>query len=193
MSKIATGKVFGIGLPKTGTVSLTHALKILGYSAIHQPLPGQIPGLEKTVALYDASCGTQLAWNDNYKQLDKFFPNSRFILTTRSLSSWLRSYETWSLGYPFTYYNIFGGPTYTEDFNREKLTKDFVEYHNSVEEYFKDRPNDLLIMDFSRGDAWKKLCKFLSKPIPKILFPHENKNKSGWKKLYNQLDREDNW
>ncbi len=127
-------KILGIGLAKTGTVSLTVALKILGYSAIHQPTPGHIPGLEKTVALYDASCGLQLSYDDNYKKLDKLFQNSKFILTTRSLNTWLRSYETWSLGFPFTYNNIFGGKTYVGNFDREKFSKEFVEYHDGVKE-----------------------------------------------------------
>ena len=48
-------KVFGIGLSKTGTTSLTSALGGLGYRAIHYP---PLPDLRRTLADYDAAADT---------------------------------------------------------------------------------------------------------------------------------------
>ena len=44
-------------------------------------------------------------------------------------------------------------------------------------EYFEERPNDLLIVNWENGDGWKELCDFLDVPIPNKRFPHINKNK----------------
>jgi hypothetical protein len=41
-------------------------------------------------------------------------------------------------------------------------------------EYFKDRPEDLLVIDFTKGEEWEKLCSFLRKDIPTEDFPHYN-------------------
>ncbi len=40
-----------------------------------------------------------------------------------------------------------------------------------VTEYFKNRPNDLLVMDITAGDGWDKLCPFLGVPVPQKSFP----------------------
>ncbi len=45
---------------------------------------------------------------------------------------------------------------------------------SQTREYFKGRPDDLLILDICGGDGWEKLCNFLSLPIPSVDFPFEN-------------------
>ena len=46
--------------------------------------------------------------------------------------------------------------------NRDNLMKNLVEEkekkYNLIKEYFKNRPNDLLIMDINEG--WEPLCSF---------------------------------
>ncbi len=59
--------------------------------------------------------------------------------------------------------------------NEKIYLKRYNDHNKEVVEYFKDRPNDFLIMDFSNGDGWEKLCPFLGCDIPKIDFPHVNK------------------
>ena len=50
------------------------------------------------------------------------------------------------------------------------------ERHNAeVENYFHDRPKDLLIVNWAEGDGWKELCDFLGRDIPNEPFPHSNK------------------
>jgi len=52
------------------------------------------------------------------------------------------------------------------------------EKHNSeVECYFRDRSNDLLIVDWEQENKWDDLCEFLGKDIPNDPFPHANKGK----------------
>ena len=61
----------------------------------------------------------------------------------------------------------------------KKKSKRRLEGHNKeVREYFKDRPNDLLVMNICAGDGWEKLCPFLDKNIPAGPFPYMHKKPS---------------
>ncbi len=46
--------------------------------------------------------------------------------------------------------------------------------YDKIKNYFKDRPDDLLVMNICDGDGWEVLCPFLDKPIPAVSFPHLN-------------------
>ena len=81
-------KIFGIGLSRTGTLSLTEALKELGYRTVHYP---PIPKFFKYIDENDAF--TDITVSCNYKILDKKYLGSKFILTIRDKESWLKSCE----------------------------------------------------------------------------------------------------
>ena len=50
------------------------------------------------------------------------------------------------------------------------------ERHNrEVLEHFRDRPDDLMVMDIPGDATWEKLCKFLGHAVPNEPFPHANK------------------
>ncbi len=49
--------------------------------------------------------------------------------------------------------------------------------NNEIIEYFADRPNDFLVINWEEGDGWDKLCNFLGYPIPDEPLPHMNKSK----------------
>ena len=54
-------------------------------------------------------------------------------------------------------------------------TLDVYNRHNeAVMNHFKDRPNDLLVVDFTQGAGWDELCAFLGHPVPAAPFPHAN-------------------
>jgi hypothetical protein len=97
-------KVFGIGFHKTGTSSLAGALYTLGYNVtgyfgIHDP------DIEKNVFeqayiranRYDAVQDTP--WPVLYKELDRWFPGSKFILTVRTSDTWIMSVKKHFKGY----------------------------------------------------------------------------------------------
>jgi hypothetical protein len=197
-------KIFGIGLSKTGTVSLTDILKILGYDAIHAPLPLYLcDGLRDTIDNHDGFTDSNIAYQ--YKELDKLYPNSKFILTIRPIIDWLRSYETFLLdrnikidpNWRKLQYYLYGSRV----FNRRKFRKGFVKHYYDVKKYFKDRPDDLFIMDFGKTNRWKEVCDFLGKPIPRLLvswsdtvtyipeFPHQNKTTEERKQRYNKNNK----
>lgn len=184
-------KIFGIGLSRTGTSSLNQALISLGFKSVHYP---PINHLFDVMEKYDAATDTTVAVK--YKQLDRKYPNSKFILTTRDIGEWLRSCK-WFFsrekakknaqrrkGKPllsnqqmFIRRYLYGN----EFFNEELYREGFLLFHKDVQLYFKNRPDDLLVMNIGKGDGFNMLCPFLGKPTIKRPFPHLHYRRT-WKK-----------
>ena len=178
MSKTATGKerlkIFGIGFMRTGSSSMTRALRELGYEIIHPPRPALLPELLEEITNTDGANYSPIAYQ--YKELDKIFPNTKWILTTRSLETWLKSVEfflktAYDSGDDDEIRTLLYGH---KKFDKEKYTEAFFKHHKEVYEYFKDR--DLLVMNiYEGGFNWENLCSFLGiKEIPKRPFPHDH-------------------
>ena len=47
----------------------------------------------------------------------------------------------------------------------------YKQHNAEVREYFKHRPEDLLVLDMSRGAGWRELCPFVERPIPGLPYP----------------------
>jgi hypothetical protein len=178
-------KIFGIGLSRTGTFSLSRALEILGYRSKHFPriereiLNGDyhLPILDE----YDALTDTPVV--PIFPQLDTAYPGSKFILTIRDLESWLDACErffTWQdqavIGSSFEdvvrfhRLYVYGRRT----FHRDRWAYVYERHHANVDWYFRERPNDLLKFDIRSGAGWEVLCPFLRRPAPSDAFPHVN-------------------
>ncbi len=182
-------KVFCIGLNKSGTSSLHLAFQKLGLKSVHftDDNGTNIKDLIKNnhnkgykllngIEQYDAySDWNHPSTNTLFKDIDKQYLNSKFILNTRNLEDWLLSRETHvkrlknlselQKQYPKS-------PWYGIDKNAWKI--EYHEHHNSVLDYFKGRESDLLVFDVTKGDEWNKLCDFLKLEVPKIKFPRTN-------------------
>jgi hypothetical protein len=172
-------KIFCIGLNKTGTRSLIKGLQILGYRTVHFGGPRNRRSVEQALAdnrplledLEDADAYADiLALSSNFDVLDRQYPGSKFILTTRDLDEWLDSRKRHVEGnieakargeYPGNFLVI----------DIEGWTAERVEHEGRVRSYFADRPNDFLVMDIPAGDGWDLLCPFLDVPVPKKAFP----------------------
>ncbi len=167
-------KVFGIGLSRTGTMSLHYALIILGYRS-HFVFDGEEYLIEE-LSEFDAFTHTPLA--SIYQDLDQRFPNSKFILTVRKdRESWLNSCENQMnlLGKKTVALRKVLRRTYgTEIFDRDKYNIAYERHYDDVIKYFSERKNDLLILDICAGDGFEKLCPFLGKQIPRQSFPQKN-------------------
>ena len=174
-----TTKIFCIGFHKTGTTSLAVALKALGYR-VTGPNGVNDPDIAKNVhAMTDQLVRKFDAFQDNpwpiiYKDLDRRYPGSKFILTLRDTNQWLKSQvkyfgeresemRKWIYGA--------GCPVG----NEETYVRIFDEHNRDVVAHFSERPDDLLVMELAKGDGWEKLCPFLGKKIPDVPFPHVNK------------------
>lgn len=183
-------KIFGIGLSKTGTTSLTTALVKLGYRAQHSGLPflDQPPA---AVADLDAATD-ELA--GEFERLDRKFPGSKFILTTRKLDDWLKSCEH-HFRTPLDQDSRVGRMIHelygTTVFDRDRFAAGFERHQQAVHRYFAGRPGDLLVLDVTAGEGFEKLCPFLGRPLPADAgFPKENVSRSParlWRKLRRML------
>ncbi|MEN0050848.1 MAG: sulfotransferase family protein [Bacteroidota bacterium] len=175
------GKIIGVGFQKTGTSTLRDALKILGYRvkdtssrALIPILKGDYNKILRRIKNYDALEDTP--WYMIYKELDARIPNCKFILTIREPESWYNSVsrhigDLRSAQHEWIYGRNKGLPK-----DDKTNTINVYNCHNQeVIQYFKDRPHDLLILDFTKGDQWEKLCQFLGRDIPNTPFPHRNK------------------
>lgn len=182
-------KIFCIGLSKTGTTSLAAALELLGYKVrdnigVTRYIPGDLSCIDPS-ELESHNAFTDTPIPSFYRQLDTKYPNAKFILTIREKNAWLKSCKK-----QFTQRHAEARHDAVNDlfrdiydaawFDEVKFSVGYDRFVEGVKEYFKDRPNDLLILDLTKGDGWKELCGFLNQPIPDIPFPVTNVTKIQW-------------
>lgn len=182
-------KVFGLGLSKTGTSSLTEALNLLGIKSVHYPADGrtlaQLQAGDYRLSLMDEYAGaTDIPVAPFYAQLDEAFPGSKFILTVRDKDSWLRSCEVhwrlmaeWRDNYPEfrRAHEFYSACTYgTLEYNRARFSFAYDAHVANVRRYFAGREADLLEIDVCGGEGWENLCPFLDLPMLYTPFPHAN-------------------
>jgi len=181
-------KVFGIGWARTGTTTLGRCFEILGFK--HQ---GQALELVEDIGRGDLTRALSLArageafedwpWILLFREMDAAFPGSRFILTTRKSGNWLRSYRRMlaAQGKSKVELNeirriLYGLPF--PDVTDAQLLERYERHNADVRQYFHDRPEDLLVVDWEQGSGWLELCAFLGCEIPDQPFPHENRSRS---------------
>ncbi len=186
-------KVFCLGFHKTATTSLARALKVLGYKVV-KGVPGEYlkdPNFNKIVReIYDTASENYDAFADGiwpclYKEMDKKYPNSKFILVIRDSQDWIKSVVA-DFG---THSNFVRKWIYGDEYGCPKGNEDvyikIYEQHNAeVMDYFNDRPDDLLVIYLSKKElSWEKLCPFLNKEIPDIPFFQSNQKKRRERKV----------
>jgi hypothetical protein len=179
-------KVFGIGFHKTGTTSLGAALEHLGYGVCRGARPlrdalghrrlmehlrqARFESIVDVADRFDACVDNP--WFMLYRELDRRFPGSRFILTVRDESQWLAS--------ALHYYGhseseirqwIYGDGAGSPVGNEATYLYHYRLHNESVQAYFKDRPRQLLIVDWTSG-GWRTLASYLGHEPPDAPFPH---------------------
>lgn len=189
---MSINKIFGIGLPKTGTGTLNEALNRLGFKSIHfgstecdEMRDKLYRGIYKFDLLerYDAVTN---ACETYYAQLDKVYPGSKFILTVRDKDAWLdsaRSHWKWmtdkpnGISHALTIHNhliTFGTYLFNED--RFSYVYDLTIQNANI--YFKDRESDLLTLDVTTESNIDRLAAFLGKPTTGEPFAHLHRDGS---------------
>jgi hypothetical protein len=180
---LTSRKIFNIGLNRAGTSSLTEALGLLGYRAVHfRHMESRLYDIAATNFqagralfsgidhLYDAF--SDFAGHHFYPLLDAQYPNSKFIITLRDVEDWLDSRERKvlmnraNLGYKYHFLQI----------DREKWTLERELFLKEVESFFSNRIENLLLLDIPAGEGWEKLCGFLDVPVPDCPFPWKNRS-----------------
>lgn len=185
-------RVFGVGLSRTGTRSLTAALHVLGVDTIHYPIDEDTFRALASGALdfrvLDAFDGiTDITVAPYYAELERRYPDAKFILTLRDEDAWLRSCEThWTGRDAFAPPDTPASETHmhvrrflraavygTYDFEPERFRRVYRKHRDDVRRYFADKPGKLLELDVAGGDGWEVLSPFLGRPIPEQPFPHK--------------------
>lgn len=179
-------KIFGIGLEKTGTKSLSEAIRLLGFNVHHGSIShgksiwssfgsgdyrGPFNGLDGWV---DVSVAVFFA------QLDEAFPGSRFILTTRARGSHIDSLKRHMSGRDLRGYGhpleLFGsGVSWgCRDFVESRVRWRIESHQHLVRRHFSGRRGGLLELPLEAPDKWEKLCVFLDRSHPGVTYPHEH-------------------
>jgi hypothetical protein len=133
-----------------------------------------------------------------FQALDQHFHGSKFILTVRdSAEQWYESLvsfhsKIWGhgkvptiedlkearyvfKGYAYEVYYLNSQTPPDDPYNREILIAGYRAYNHAVKDYFRHRPDDLLVLNVAEPGAYDRLCDFLGKPRMGKDFPHENK------------------
>lgn len=138
------------------------------------------------------------SYPETYKHLDKAYPGSKFILTVRdSPEQWYRSITRFhakkfgkegriptvedlknaSYVWPGFMYNVVRVHGTTDDapYDKRTMLAHYERYNREVIDYFKDRPNDLLVINIAEEGAYRKFVDFLGIDSSCNGFPWENK------------------
>jgi hypothetical protein len=183
-------RIFGIGLHRTATTSLHKAFQILGFDSLHWG-SGEAPaiwyemnnlGRSKTLERFYAACDLPIPLL--YKQLDKAYPGSKFVLTIRDEYKWLESVRKlwdhrynqtrwcWDV-YPIshTLHHALYGRT---DFDAYTMLATYRRHNLEVMRYFYNMGRKrLLVMDMEQGHGWDQLCSFVGIETPDVPYPRE--------------------
>ena len=161
-------KIFIIGLPRTSTTSVCCAMLDFGFTVAHTAYTQRTFEQATVIADTPIFC--------DYQQLDKQYPNSKFIYLTRDLSLWLPSIKQ-LLNRMFINitrsdggFNLIIKRCYTKTFSPfnfnninddDFLTVCFEQHQQQVFDYFADRKADLLVINVAEADSYQQLASFL--------------------------------
>ena len=133
-----------------------------------------------------------------FQAMDAAFPRSHFILTVRASSDeWYRSLTHFHgklfsdgrvpptradleaahyirKGRPWTMNRLLFDSPDDDPYERETLIRHYEAHVYSVQQYFRHRPADLLVLDVSTPGAYQRLCSFLGEPAVERDFPRLN-------------------
>lgn len=202
-------KVFCIGQNKTGTTSLEKLLSLFGFKMGNQAV-AEVLSLDwlvnKNAKRIIQYCYTADAFQDApfsyprlYKELDKVFPNSKFILTVReSPEQWFESLIRFHTkvfssdvsrppnendlknatyrykGYAFDALALLYKYPKIELYDELVYKNHYVKDNDEKRAYFKDRTNDFIEINLSNQIDFQRLCQFLNVETTLRSFPQLN-------------------
>ncbi len=134
---------------------------------------------------------------ETFKHLDKAYPGSKFILTIGDdAEQWYRSITRFHAkrfgggliptaenlkaaryrrkGYLYRFVKLHGAPD-SDIYNKEILMSHYNRHNESVQEYFRDRPGDLLVINLAREGSYRKFVEFIDAESECSSFPWKNK------------------
>lgn len=141
------------------------------------------------------------SYEGTFRWMDEAFPRSKFILTVRNnADEWFESlvrFHSWLVGkgriptaddlrqFNYCYrgflwdsFKLRFGDDESRLYNREMYMQRYEEHNKEIKEYFKDRPDDLLVLNIAEPDAMQRLLVFLGYPYTGQKMPHLNASKN---------------
>ncbi|WP_299074606.1 sulfotransferase [uncultured Paraglaciecola sp.] len=175
-------KLFIIGLPRTGTTSISVAL-LEHFTVSHTAYTKR--SFELADVISDCPCFS------DYPQLDGLFPQSKFVYLQRKLEHWLPSiqmllnkmlpslqgenYVNPILKRSFN--NSFHLDAVDDPLNKAHLVNCYRRHEQGVIDYFNGR-DDCLSIDITQANSLSQLQSFLALPQSDTnTFPHLNRGK----------------
>lgn len=162
---------FKIGLQRNGEILLDFYLK------------NNFDPIIEFCKTADAFKDIPFSMHNTYKHLDSSFPNSKFILTVRdNENDWydsiirfhtklfngrlpkaemLKNNKYVKLGWMYEVHTKMYGVNDDDLYNKKKLIDYYNKHNEDIIEYFKDRPNDLLILNVKEENGFSSFCNFL--------------------------------
>jgi hypothetical protein len=134
-----------------------------------------------------------------YQAVDAAYPRSKFILTVRSSGDqWyaslirfhttivgknrrptaadLKEFSYRRPGWLWEAMRLVYGDAEELLYDRETYIRRYEEQNRRVLEYFRNRPDDLLVLNVADQDAMRRLCNFLGKKYDGSAMPHLNRS-----------------
>ncbi|NIK92542.1 hypothetical protein GZ212_10315 [Mangrovimonas sp. CR14] len=166
MGGVKPYKIVVVGLPKTGTSTLTLMLRMLGYQVTGPELefkPGDLDLLQHRFETYDGF--QDYPWCFEW-ELFKEDKQVLFIELKREKAAWWQSFYD-SYGNKGTNYLAY---PYFKIEKSQESQGDFLEFFEQYYDHFgfyKDKhPEKVLSVDI-KTLSWEDLCDFLNEPLPK--------------------------
>lgn len=138
------------------------------------------------------------SYPDTYKYLDQAYPGSKFILSVRDdAEQWYQSITRFHAkkfgkngcipttddlknatyirqGFMYNVVRLHGTPD-DDPYNKEIMIAHYERHNNDVIAYFKNRPDDLLVINLSDKSAYQQFVHFLGIDSPYDDFPWKNR------------------
>lgn len=184
-------KRFIIGLPRTGTTSTSVALLEHGFKVAHTAFTQQTFALAEVFSDTPCYC--------DYRQLDRLFPNSKFVYLDRALELWIPSIQMLLTKMqqnlkPQGHFNPIMKRCFNDTFalnetdeylSAKHLSHCYQKHQQQVFEYF-DNNADFLSVNVSEPGSLSSLLNFLDVEAASNLdFPHINAGRmvTSWKDI----------
>lgn len=199
-------KVFVVGLNKTGTTSLAAALRELGWKVGKQEeaelmmedwAAGNVAPIVDHCRTADAFQDIPFALPGAYRELDRLFPGSRFILTVReNARAWhesltrfhtkivgkgrlptpddLKEFGYRAPGWTWRAQQLAFGIDESNLYDPDHYLALYDAHQRDVMSHFEGRPDDLLVLNVADPDAAARLCRFLGAKERLQEMPHLN-------------------
>lgn len=168
-------KVFCIGFHKTGTTTMGKALAILGYKVAAQFGVNDPDISLKALPMANRIASQFDAFEDNpwpilFKEMDKNFPGSKFILTIRESELWYKS-QCKHFGRRETPMRKWIYGKGCPEGNANIYLRRYARHNAEVAAHFKNRRNDLLVLRIGRNAGWTSFALFWISKHRQLHFP----------------------